>query len=89
MSVSHIVKSPDKPVYFVVKKLNCQSIPNCTPILNDLNFSDIGIYTVNTSQMSCEFCINISDIKFKCLFTRLSNSLAMVISLLHSIDKVQ
>jgi hypothetical protein len=59
--VSAIVKAFDKHVYFIVKKFT-----DSIPILN-MHYSKIGVYIINVTHLSNEFCINLSDIKYKCL----------------------
>lgn len=64
--VTYIVKSLVKAIYLIVKKFNYHS--DYDLILNNINFSEIGVFIVNTSHIYEEFCIQLSDIKFKCFF---------------------
>lgn len=82
VSVNHVIESSDNIVSLVVTKF-----VDCTefiPVPN-LSFSETGVYNVNITQMSDEYCISIDVIKYKCFFIQLSDSLAVVMSLCHQI----
>lgn len=78
--VQHIVESKNKPPNLIVKHfLSCSEFTN----IPDSSFK-IGIYIVDTSKMSELYCIDLSDMKYKCFFIRISDNLALISSLCHS-----
>jgi len=80
--VQHIVQPQNKPTNLIVKQLlSCSEFTN-TPE----SFFKIGVYIVDTSKMSELYCINLTDVKYKCFFIRLSNNLALISSMCHSAE---
>jgi len=78
--VQHIVQTQNKPPNLIVKQfLSCSEFTN-TP---ESSFK-IGVYIIDTSKMSELYCINLTDIKYKCFFIRLFNNLAFISSMCHS-----
>lgn len=82
VSVQHIVQSQNKPAKLIVKQfLNCSEFTSVP-----LSSFKVGLYFVNISKMSEMFSINLTDIKCKCFFIRLSNGLAFISSLSHTVS---
>ncbi|CAI6376544.1 unnamed protein product [Macrosiphum euphorbiae] len=78
--VQHIVQPKNKPPNLIVKQfISCSEFTN-TP---ESSFK-IGVYMVDTSKMSELYCINLTDIKYKCFFISLSDNLALISTLCHS-----
>jgi hypothetical protein len=76
ISAINAVKAFDKHVYFIVKKFT--DTIDSIPILN-MHYSEIGVYTKNVTHLSNEFCINLSDIKYKCFITNYQIQLPFVL----------
>lgn len=80
VSVQYIVQAQNKSVDIIVKRfLNCSEL-NANP----LSSMQVGVYIVNTEQMSELYCINLSNIKYKCFFIRSSRNTAFIMSLCHA-----
>lgn len=77
--VEHIVKPLIGNPFFIVKKfLNCKEITN-----EPMPLSVIGLYMIDTENKSNHLCIQIDEIKHKCLFVQMSNISAIVSTLCH------
>jgi hypothetical protein len=80
--VQHIVQPQNKPSTpnLIVKQfLNCYEFGN-TP----LSSFEIGVYVVDTTKTSESYCINLTDVKYKCFFIGLTKNLALISSICHS-----
>lgn len=77
--VEHIVKPLTKNPFLIVKKLlNCVELTS-EPILSTV----IGLYMVDTEKKSDTYCVQISVIKYKCVFVPISNISAVLLTLCH------
>jgi len=79
--VEQIVKPSNQNPFLVVKKNLESKELTAKPISSII----VGIYIVNTNNISDMYCVKILDIKYKCLFVKLSNLSAVVINLCHTI----
>jgi len=77
--VQHIVEPKNEPPNLIVKQFISYSEFTNTP---ESSFK-IGVYMVDTSKMSKLYRINLTDIKYKCFFIRLSDNLALISTLCH------
>uniref|UniRef100_A0A2S2Q2H1 Uncharacterized protein n=1 Tax=Sipha flava TaxID=143950 RepID=A0A2S2Q2H1_9HEMI len=80
VSVHHIVQPYKKPIQLFVKQFFNYSESTTQP----LSSFKIGVYILNTSQISEMFHISLENIKFKCFFVRLSNESAFISTLCHT-----
>ncbi|KAE9523658.1 hypothetical protein AGLY_016210 [Aphis glycines] len=74
--VQHIVQPRNKlsTHNLIIKRfLNCYEF-GVTP----LSSIEIGVYVVDTTKMSELYCINLTDIKYKCFFIGLTENLALI-----------
>jgi len=78
--VHHIVQPQNKPPSLIVKRFLSYSEHTTTP----LSSFEIGVYIVDTSKMSELYSINLTIVKYKCFFIRLSGNWALVSSMCHS-----
>lgn len=79
VSVQHIVQSQNKTTKLFVKQfLHCSEFTS-----EPLSSFKVGLYFVNTAKMSEMTSINLTDIKCKCFFIRISDGLAVISSLHH------
>ncbi|CAI6376398.1 unnamed protein product [Macrosiphum euphorbiae] len=81
VSVQHIIVSQNKPACLIVKQFLSFSEFTTVP----LSSFKIGVYIIDTTKMSELFCVNLTEIKYKCFFIRLSNNLALITSLNHAV----
>ncbi|KAF0722100.1 Uncharacterized protein FWK35_00032924, partial [Aphis craccivora] len=77
--VQHIVEPKNEPLNLIVKQFISYSEFTNTP---ESSFK-MGVYMVDTSKMSKLYRINLTDIKYKCFFIRLSDNLALISTLCH------
>jgi len=78
--VHHIVQPQNKPPSLIVKRFLSYSELSTTP----LSSFEIGVYIVDSSKMSELYSINLTVVKYKCFFIRLSGNWALVSSMCHS-----
>lgn len=81
VSIQHIVLSQNKPAFLIVKQF--LSISEFTTL--PLSSFKIGVYIIDTTKMSELFCANLTEIKYRCFFIRMSNNLALISSLNHTV----
>jgi len=81
VSVQNIVLSQNKPACLFVKQFLSFSEFTTVP----LSSFKIGVYIIDTTKMSELFCVNLTEIKYKCFFIRMSNNLALISSLNHAV----
>lgn len=82
VAVYNVIPSYKKPIKLLVKKLFNYCESNTQP----MSSFKIGVYIINTSEMSKMFSIRLENIKFNCFFSVLSNDSAFVPSLCHELD---
>jgi len=79
--VHKIVSLPNENAYIIAKRFL-----NVTEFTNKPSSSIItGVYCVHINELSDQFCVNISDIKYKCYFVKVSSTLAIISMLCHGI----
>lgn len=81
VSVEYIIQSKDKIIKFAVKKLiNCIAFST-----KPISSTEIGIYKINTSELSNVFLITENYLKYKCFYIPVSDNLAIISLLCHEI----
>lgn len=79
--VDTIVSLPNKNAYIIAKQFL-----NVTEFTNKPSSSKItGVYCVHINELSDQFCVNISYIKYKCYCVKVSSTLAIISMLCHEI----
>lgn len=81
VTIQHIIKPKDKPIKFIVNKyLNVSEF--CE---NPISSFVIGMFLVNTNELSDAYCLHEIDLKYKCFFVKVSHCKAVISSLCHEI----
>lgn len=76
-----VEKNVDHSINFLVKKfLNFKEF-----IAKPFSSIDVGIYIVNINELSNSYLINISDVKYKMFYVRLSGNEAVMNTLCHDV----
>lgn len=82
--VTHIIKRQNESEFkLIVKKFLNFSNFYSSPILS----SNVQSFKVNTTFLSDEYIINVSDVKYKCFYVPISNKNAVVITLCHNLNE--
>lgn len=82
--VNHIIQLNNELSF----KLVVQSFSNFSPFFSEpILSSNIGLFIINSSILSDNFTISISDVKCKCFFIPLSNEKAIISTLNHSFNE--